>query len=137
LEFGNKIVALLAAVPVPARQSWYFVDLLRLSTSPPGSTELLVLEAIRLLKDSGAQEATLGFSPLSNMHLAPQGENERLYRCLRFLSERVSFFYRFKPLFKFKSKFQPTHYEPMYLIFSPPKIGLKEILSLMDALLPG
>lgn len=137
VTLNNRILAFLATVPIWPRNGWYFIDLLRHSASPAGSTELLMIEAIRLLKMAGAQEISLGVSPLSNLHLAPKTKHQFLYGVLRFVYEHVNFFYRFKSLYQFKDKFHPNYQRPMYLIFYPPKMRVADILSLVEAFFPG
>jgi len=52
---GNeRLVGLLAASPIPARHGWYLEDVLRAPDAPTGTADLLVTEALRHLKESGA-----------------------------------------------------------------------------------
>src|SRR5262249_16184913 len=64
-DANDKLVGFLAASPIPARNGWYLEDVLRSKNAPNGTTDLLVVEALELLKKSGAQLATLGTAPMA------------------------------------------------------------------------
>src|SRR5262249_32519694 len=50
----GTLVGFLAASPIPARNGWYLEDILRSKEAPNGTTDLLVVEVLDLLKRSGA-----------------------------------------------------------------------------------
>src|SRR4029450_9445075 len=56
----GRLVGFLAASPIPARRGWYLEDVLRSKDAPNGTADLLVVEALGLLKRAGAKIATLG-----------------------------------------------------------------------------
>lgn len=133
VELEGRVLAFVAAVPIPPRHGWYLVDLFRHRDSPPGSTELLILETMRLLKAQGATLISLGVAPLSE--LQPDPAHPRLIPLLRFIYERGNIFYNFKPLYQFKQKFHPTRSEAAYLIYSPAPLTWKNAVGLCDAFL--
>jgi membrane associated rhomboid family serine protease len=130
-----RTLAFVAAVPIPARHGWYFVDVCRRREAPPGSTELLILEAMRLLKVRGAEIISMGVAPLSDLDLTTAPSYHRLVRFLDFVYEHGGLFYNFESLHQFKLKFRPTHVEPAFLIFHPARLGLSNVLGLSEAFL--
>lgn len=147
---SRRTSAFLAAIPILARKGWYLVDLLRRDDSPPGSTELLLLNSMRLLKEAGAKEISLGVAPLSKLELAEYlsmaqaSLNRRYYQIFRLIYEKGSAFYNFKTLDLYKQKFFPTSNEPMFLIYKRTSgsnkktngLGIKGALSIAHVFLP-
>jgi hypothetical protein len=146
VELDGKIQAFLAAIPIPARNSWYLIDTIRRSDSSSGTTELLLLQAMKFLQSQGAKEITMGVAPLSAIETADKIDiaNARghpiLYRIMRLVYERGNQFYNFKPLFTYKMKFHPTVVRPVFLLYkgSPKSVGLSasDIVSISQAWLP-
>ncbi|OFZ83406.1 MAG: hypothetical protein A2583_08535 [Bdellovibrionales bacterium RIFOXYD1_FULL_53_11] len=137
LQHGGRCLGFIAAVPVWTENAWYLVDILRRKDSPPGTTELLICEAMRLLKNEGASWVSLGVSPLSRIGEADRSKHPLLYRLLALAYDRGNLVYRFKPLFEFKDKFCPTRYPLRYLIMYPPGIHPRKVLNLLHAFIPG
>jgi membrane associated rhomboid family serine protease len=147
VELDGRVLAFIAAIPIWARGGWYLVDLIRRTETPAGTTELLLLQTMKLLKESGAIEVTLGVAPLSgleNRAKARWAERDRhpfLYRVLHFVYQHGDWFYNFKSLHLYKLKFEPTRSEPMFLIYhrANRKLGrlrLRDALGLSRAFLP-
>lgn len=135
VELKGRLLAFLAAIPIWNQKGWYLIDLLRKTDSPPGATELLLLESMRLLKESGAKMVTLGVAPLSGLIL--EKEAGVLPRILHHVFEKGNAFYNFKPLYEFKSKFKPTRWEEAYLVYSPSQLTLKTLMGLSEAFFPS
>ncbi|HRH41631.1 MAG TPA: DUF2156 domain-containing protein [Pyrinomonadaceae bacterium] len=126
----NRLVGLLAASPIPARQGWYLEDILRFPDSPNGTTDLLIFEALKFLSERGEKLATLGTVPL-----AVDGQDDfsnkkyPLSKMLfNFSRQNGEFIYNFKGLRHFKGKFVPTWWESEYILlpkglFIPPRIA--------------
>lgn len=142
VQLQERTLAYLAAIPIHARKSWYLIDLIRRSDTPAGSTELLLLQAMRILRESGALEVTMGVAPLSGLENAAQyacakaKEHPLTYQLLRAVYEHGHAFYNFKPLHQYKLKFAPTSTPPAFLIYTP-KLGIRGILSLSRAFIPA
>lgn len=132
----NQVLAFLVAVPIPALQGWYLVDCLRSSSCPVGTSEMLVIETLRMLKESGAKMATLGVAPLAEVSTERTQEHPWIQRFLSFTFHHLNFCYRFKSLFEFKMKFKPVHCEPVYLIYSPGSLNLRGFFSILRAFIP-
>ena len=137
LENRGSILGFLAAVPIWSTRGWYFVDLIRWSHSPPGTTELLILEAMKILKQEKAAWVSLGVSPMAGMENAPISERPYLYRMLELIFKYSNGLYRFKSLYEFKCKFEPTRIEPAFLIHQDRSVGVRELLGLLHAFVPG
>lgn len=118
-DAAGRLVGFLAASSIPAREGWYLEDVLRLPTAPPGTAELLIVEALTNLRHEGWRLVTLGTSPL-----ARDGEREPnichhqlVENVLRVVTSSFSAFYNFEGLRRFKTKFAPSWWESEYLIF--------------------
>jgi pimeloyl-ACP methyl ester carboxylesterase len=104
---------------MPARQGWYLEDVIRAPDAPVGTNDLLVVEALNLLKLSGARLATLGTSPLAKEGvISSRIDNQELTGVLiRGAFRCFAPFYNFDGLRRFKAKFAPTWWESEYLLF--------------------
>ena len=128
-DSAGNLVGFLAASPIPAREGWYLEDVLRLPSAPGGTADLLVVEALNLLKLEGGKVATLGTSPLArDGSVAPEvGNNELIANVVRIATGCFAVFYNFDGLRRFKTKFAPTWWESEYVLFprdmmAPPHI---------------
>ncbi len=136
LKQGSALHAFVAAIPIWPRKAWYLIDVIRPQESLPGGSELLILEAMRILKQQGAREVSLGVSPLSNLHRAPLPEHPWLYRGMSTVYRHFNVFYRFQSLHQFKLKFKPTSEEPSYLLYWPGRLSLRVPVGLIQAIFP-
>lgn len=119
LEDRQKVVAYLTATPIFLNHQiigYFFNDIIRGNHVRAGSNELLILEAMRILKEEGIHEVRLGMCPLAEIH--PTEKNAKL---LTKVFERWQMGYQFKKLYQFKKKFNPTKFEPLYFASSSPK----------------
>jgi phosphatidylglycerol lysyltransferase len=135
----GKLVGFLAASPIPARHGWYLEDVLREPAAPQGTATLLVVEALAALKAEGAALATLGTSPLcTDGPVDIPIEHRVVSRALDVASRRLSGFYNFEGLRRFKGKFVPSWWESEYAlgqrgVTMPPRVGH----AIVRALVPG
>ncbi len=120
-ERDGRLVGFLAAVPVFARNGWFFEDLLRDPNAPNGTAELLVDAAMNEAAAGGAEYVTLGLAPLA-------GEISPWLRKARDWSARL---YDFRGVHGFKSKLRPNAWDPIYLACPP---DVRTPLALYDAL---
>jgi phosphatidylglycerol lysyltransferase len=118
---AGKLVGFLGASPIPARQGWYLEDVLRLPDAPNGTTDLLIVEALKSLKHDGAKLETLGTAPMamegsvaSSVHCS-----RRLSQMTRLLASLCPIFYNFDGVRHFKAKFAPSWWESEYALMSP------------------
>src|SRR5437764_817456 len=136
---NGRLVGFLAASPIPARRGWYLEDILREPDSPQGMATLLVSEALQHLKAEGAELATLGTAPLADDGVDEIPMDYKVVsQALDIASDRLSGFYNFEGLRRFKGKFVPSWWESEYVIGQrgvtmPPRVAY----AVLRALLPG
>jgi len=136
---NGKLVGFLAASPIPARKGWYLEDVISEPNAPQGTATLLVVEALKRLKEEGATLATLGTAPLATDGPDDvQTEHRVVARALYVTSRRFGHIYNFEGLRRFKSKFVPSWWESEYALAQrgvamPPRVGH----AVVRALVPG
>ena len=136
LRLGDQVQAFIAAVPIAATGGWYFLDIMRRTHSLAGTSELLILEAMRALHGRGAREISLGISPLSNLDPAAFVGNERGLKILQFLRRSLRSFYNFDSLHAFKAKFQPTRSDSVFLVYSATRFSPNTVKHMLAAFFP-
>ncbi len=113
----NKLVGVLVASPIPARDGWYLEDVLREPDAPKGTAEILVAETMRILAAQGAKIATLGTVPLAEKGSElTEGNNLLTKKCLQIARKNLNLIYNFDGLKCFKSKFVPCWWESEYVL---------------------
>lgn len=123
-ERAGRPVAFLVASPVPGREGWLIEQMVRGTAAPNGTVESLVDAAFRAAHGSGIRYFTLGLAPLTRV-AEENGNRNPLWLDLAFswLRAHGSRYYDFEGLERFKSKFRPGQWEPIYAIcrgsFSP------------------
>lgn len=103
---GEQLVGLSALSPIPAGNGYLLEELMRDPSAPNGTAEALVDAALRAAVERGAGSVTLGLAPLS-------GVDDRGLRLARRLGEGL---YRFSGLERFKAKFCPAAWQPVYIV---------------------
>jgi phosphatidylglycerol lysyltransferase len=139
-DANNRLVGLLAASPIPARDGWYLEDVLRAQDAPQGTADLLVFEALQRLKAEGASMATLGTAPLAREGVDDISTHDHpvVERALRVASTRLSAFYNFEGLRRFKSKFVASRWESEYaLVQHGVMVPSRVAHALLRAIVPG
>ena len=139
-DANGRLVGFLAASPIPARDGWYLEDVLRSKNAPNGTTDLLVVEVLDSLKQSGARLATLGTALMAaegvvdpDIHVSSV-----LSSAVWFLARCCSVFYNFDGVRRFKAKFAPSWWESEYVLISANVTAPPRVLSaLIHALVPA
>jgi len=137
---AGKLVGFLAASPIPARDGWYLEDVLRLPSAPPGTADLLVVEALNMLRRDGAKLATLGTSPLAREGDRILGDcnHERIESFLRIVTSCFSVFYNFEGLRRFRAKFAPSWWESEYVLLPRDALATPHLVrAFVQAIVPG
>jgi phosphatidylglycerol lysyltransferase len=121
---SGDIVAFLVASPAPARHGWLIEQFVRGRKAPNGTVELLLDTAMRVLAAEGFEYVTLGLAPLSRHGTVRETNPFWLRLLLELVRAHGRRFYNFEGLDRFKAKFQPEQWEPVYAIvnerqFSP------------------
>lgn len=126
-EQHGTIVGFLAAIPIYARDGWFFEDLLRDPAAPNGTTELLIDAGMRAAGEAGVTHVTLGLAPLAG-DVSPW---------LRFARRWGRALYDFEGLHAFKSKLKPREWDPIYLSYPRGRSGLFAIVDTLTAFARG
>jgi lysylphosphatidylglycerol synthetase-like protein (DUF2156 family) len=130
-EQAGTVIGVLSMLGVSGIDSGCLINLVFSSpTAPPHTNELMVVAALRALREEGINTICLG--------IGPQTELGRIDGCdgiTRFLSCN---FYRLAAKImhlhgktKFWEKFHVTRGEPLYLLFQSPTIGFREVNALL------
>ncbi len=142
-DADGQLVGLLAASPIPARDGWYLEDVLRRADAPTGTADLLVFEALRGLAADGAQLATLGTVPLSDIGTDEiTSKGYLLGRILDLTRRNLKPIYNIEGLRCFKSKFVPSWWESEYAVVSKgylraPRAGIAVLRVIFGDGIPG
>jgi lysylphosphatidylglycerol synthetase-like protein (DUF2156 family) len=113
----GDVVGFTVLSPVPARNGWLVEQIVRGTSAPNGTAELLIDFAMREVATLGSAYATLGLSPLSERAVsAPVPQPLWLRLVLQWVKLHGARFYNFGGLDAFKAKFNPDRWEPIYAI---------------------
>jgi membrane associated rhomboid family serine protease len=136
IEGQDRIWAFLACVPIWGSQGWYFIDVIRRNDSPAGCVELLMLEAMKILRSQGAKCISLGVSPLAKLDTSRAAGDSFASRITPYFFDHFQWFYNFQSLYRFKAKFNPTEWRPAYVIHNFGRTDLRLVSVLGDAFVP-
>ena len=139
-DADNRLVGLLAASPIPARDGWYLEDVLRAPDGPQGTADLLVFETLQQLKAEGATMATLGTAPLATEAVDELSTHDHpvIERALSLASKRLSTFYNFEGVRRFKGKFVASRWENEYALVQHGVLVPSRVAhALLRAIVPG
>ncbi len=131
VEVEGRFCGFVSAVPVYPRKACYLSEIVCARPSKSGTTELLLIETMRKLLEQGWREVRLGMAPLA---LRDRGTG-LLDRALDWAFRHSSRFYNFRSLYEFKCKFNPTRWDPLFLVSDQP-IGLRALAEVVGAHLP-
>lgn len=126
-ERDEELVGLLAAVPLYARNGWFFEDVLRHTRAPNGTMELLFDAAMRAAHEADIECVTYGLAPLANTP-------SPVMAAIRDHTRRL---YHFDGLRAFKAKLMPESWHPVYLAHPPGERGARAVLDVLRAFAGG
>ncbi|HEX6903943.1 MAG TPA: DUF2156 domain-containing protein [Thermoanaerobaculia bacterium] len=132
-ERDGRIIGFLIASPIPLRNGWLIEQIVRGRAAPNGTTELLLDTAIRALAAEGADYVTLGLSPLSravSQDPVPPWSVRLLLAWVRVHGRR---FYNFEGLDRFKHKFQPEGWKPIYAVTNRRQVSVRTLYAIAGA----
>jgi len=132
-ERAGQVVGFLIASPIPLRNGWLIEQIIRCRTAPNGTNELLLDTAMRVLAAEGAGFVTLGLAPLSRAVVQEPPPPWRLRWLLAWVRVHGRRFYNFEGLERFKTKFQPEGWEPIYAVTNRPRISLRTLYAIAGA----
>lgn len=106
-EQKGRVVAALVAIPIYARNGWFFELVLRVPEAPNGTIEVLFDFAMKTFASEGVTHVTFGLSPLA-------GTPSWIMREIR---DHTGFLYNFAGLRNFKAKLGPQAWQAVYLAY--------------------
>lgn len=126
----GRPMAFLACLPIFARNGYLFEDLVRHPSAPTGTTEALVVEAIRAFRADGVAMATFGLSPRLGLNGASNlgWAGRVLVGSAMKIATRLSHLDR---LYHSRKKYHTGIAEPSYLLKFPPGIRAREIAGVL------
>lgn len=137
-ERQGKVIGFLVASPVPQRNGWLIEQTIRGFGAVNGMIELLLDTAVGSLAATDSEYLTLGLSPLSERG-AIEGDSNPLWLrvVLTWVRSHGHRFYNFEGLDRFKAKFQPERWEPVFAIANEPHFSPKFLYAIAAAFTAG
>ncbi|MCC7052107.1 MAG: DUF2156 domain-containing protein [Gemmatimonadaceae bacterium] len=133
-ERGTQVVGFINASPVPARAGWLVEQFVRASGAPNGTIEVLLDAMMRAVAADGARYVTMGLVPLRDGRADTAAQNPAwLATLLSLVRVHGRRFYNFAGLERFKSKFRPHAWEPIYAISAEPRVSLRTLYAIAAA----
>ncbi len=126
-ERAGNVIGLLVAAPIPARNGWFFENLLRAHDASNGTTELLFDCAIRAAADEGIELVSFGLAPLA-------GDVSAWLATIR---DHSRWLYDFEGLRAFKAKLVPQRWQHIYLSFPKREKGVVATIDSLTAFAGG
>ena len=135
----RRVEAFATWTPIWARRGWAIDLMRRRRDAPTGVMELLVVRSVEHARERGDDLMSLSLSALVKVASRPDASTETTVTedpARAFLIQRMSRFYDFQGLFRWKRKFDPD-FEDRYLVY-PHTLALPKIaLALVRAQSPG
>lgn len=141
-EPERVLVGLLVAIPVYARRGYLFENLIVEPPAPNGTGESLVDCAMRAFERENVPYVTMGLVALAGLDAQPSNEplpthggrirKTLLNAVLRRCYNQLNWFYGFRGLYTFRSRFKPQSWEPLYLAANE-SIGVRTLLGVLLA----
>jgi phosphatidylglycerol lysyltransferase len=133
-EQEGRVVGFLVASPVPARRGWLVEQIVRGSGAPNGTAELLLDAAFTAMISDGSAYVTLGLAPLSDRAgKGPIVDPWWLRWMLRWVRAHGRRFYNFDGLDRFKAKFDPEWWEPVFAVTNQPEFRPRTLYAVAQA----
>lgn len=127
---GESIVGVMELVRLEARHGWLLSQLTWTPDSPPGTTELLAVHALRAIGETGCTYATWGPAPLERLG-AIEGLSGFSEKLGRFVFKNTARAFHLEDRNRYHRKFPIARRAGCHLLFDPPKIGLRETLQVL------
>lgn len=133
-ERGADVVGFINASPVPARDGWLVEQFVRGAHAPNGTIEALLDCMMRAVAADGARYVTMGLVPLRDGSDDTQAVNPAwLASLLAMVRIHGRRFYNFDGLERFKTKFRPHAWEPIYAISTERRFTLRTLYAIAAA----
>lgn len=133
-ERNSEVIAFLILSPIPERNGWLTEQFPHRPSAPNGTVELMMDTAIRKLAGEGSEYVTFGLSPLSRRARIEPFDNPLWLRfILAWMRKHGQRFYNFDGLDRFKSKFNPDYWEPIFAISNEPTFSGRTMWAIASA----
>ena len=130
----GEVVGYLVVAPVPARDGRFVEWVIQGDRAPNGTAALLLDRAFRDAAAERAAFVTLGVVPLSTHAPASRPAPSPLIRAgLAWMRAHARRFYNVEGLERFKAKFRPDAWEPLYLITTEARVTPGTLYAVADA----
>lgn len=129
----GREVGVLATVELAGRGGPVFEHHVVTPDAPAGTSELLIVEALRRLRGEGCGYATFGPAPATQLGRI-HGLSRLSTSIARTVFDRASRRFHLDSRVRYRRKFQIARTEPAFLLFDPPKVGLRQLLGVLHAL---
>ncbi|GAB4453949.1 MAG: hypothetical protein OHK0029_07760 [Armatimonadaceae bacterium] len=137
-ERAGVPVGFINCSPVAARNGWLTEQFVRGKDAPNGTVEAMIDCAMRTLASEGATYVTMGLVPLSRHAQTSDRQNPLWLRAtLAWVRAHGRRFYNFDGLDRFKAKFQPDFWEPIYCISHERRFSPRTLYAIADAFTGG
>jgi hypothetical protein len=142
LRSQHRVEAYLVATPVAARNGYFLEDMVMRNFAPRGAGELLTLEAMLALKDSGGEVASLGVVSMTEVDVT---HSPKLPPLIKFLMVTVPGYarmaYNFDGLETYRKRFKPRLWRGIFVAVNPgllpPAVAwLRSLFALLVAFRP-
>lgn len=135
-EREQRPVGFLLASPVPLRRGWLIEQIIRGRDAPNGTAEMLVDAAVRAMAADGDRFVTLGLAALAAREVCVS--NPWLPRlAFAWARSHGRRFYNFDGLERFKAKFRPHRWEPVYMLSRERSFSAGSLLAVAGAFTGG
>lgn len=129
---GNEVVGALLLNQLEIHQGWLINLLMATPNAPSGTSEMLVIKLLEVLRQEGCTYVSFGGATGNKL-----GEIVGLGKCSQCIAhlgfQLAKWIFPLDARQAYWKKFHPTS-EKSYLLFSKPHFGLSEILSVMKAM---
>lgn len=133
----DKVEAFLVCTPIYARKGMY-LDVIRRKEKPlPGTTQLLIAEALQFFKRQGYEIATMGTVPLANEYVEDPDQARIVELALDFTFDHLGYFHHLKPLYQFKEQFGASWWEGRYLAYYSSRFNPVILYAILKVYNPG
>jgi phosphatidylglycerol lysyltransferase len=112
---GN-LLTFLSFMPYENNKSFCIDIMIRRMDAITGVMEHAIISAVMILKEDGVSKVSLGIAPLAGIDITKPGVN-KIEKVMNAIFHNGNFGYNFKNLYRFKRKFDPTTWEPRYLVY--------------------
>ncbi len=122
---NGRLVAYLAASPIPGRNGYLLEELARARGAPNGTSELLIDTAMRRFAGEGREYVSMGLVALAGGSF---GGNPWWLRVLMgWARAHANRFYNFQGLERFRAKMNPVRWEKIWFISNERRFSLRAL----------